>query len=85
MDKGPWTFTSALCSQVDTELFFPDRGDAPGARMAATICGSCIHKADCAEWGINNEMFGVWGGLNENDRRRIRRQKGIKVRREDCA
>jgi hypothetical protein len=30
----------------------------------------------CAEYAINNEVAdGVWGGLTENDRKSIRRQK----------
>ena len=78
--RGPWEFESPLCREVDNELFFPDSGMAVQAKEAASICRSCIHKAECGEWAIYNENFGVWGGLTEKDRRWIRRRKGIRVR-----
>lgn len=78
--RGPWEFESPLCREVDNELFFPDTGQAQQAREAASICASCIHKTECGEWGINNESFGIWGGLSETDRRWMRQRKGIIVR-----
>ena len=53
--------------------------------MAKKICLSCPHKAECAEWGIKNESFGIWGGLTETDRRPIRRARNIRVRGEGVA
>jgi hypothetical protein len=35
---------------------------------AKSICRTCPHKAECAEWGINNERYGIWGGLTQKDR-----------------
>jgi len=78
--RGPWQFESPLCREVDNELFFPESGMSIQAQTASSICGSCIHKSECAEWGIYNEGFGVWGGLTEKDRRWIRKRKGIIVR-----
>jgi len=40
---------------------------------------------ECAEWGIRNERFGIWGGLSAVERKRIRRQRGITLREADVA
>jgi hypothetical protein len=45
--------------------------------MVKSICSQCSHQTECAEWGIQKEDFGVWGGLSELDRRLIRRKKNI--------
>ena len=53
--------------------------------MAKSICRRCPHQAECAEWGIQNEDFGIWGGLTESNRRAIRRQKRIELKEERIA
>lgn len=78
--RGPWEFESPLCREIDSELFFPDKMEQLKATTAMKICGSCIHKAECAEWGIHNETFGIWGGMSDVHRRIARRKKGIRVR-----
>ena len=74
---GPPEWTKfARCSEVDPELFFPERGDAFGPAKAKRICSSCEVRVECLEYSLdNNEQFGVWGGLGENDRRRLRRRR----------
>ncbi|MSV47481.1 MAG: WhiB family transcriptional regulator, partial [Actinobacteria bacterium] len=33
---------------------------------------------DCLEYALaNGEKFGIWGGLSERERRRIRRQRAL--------
>lgn len=56
---------SALCAQVDPELFFPDRGQAAQSRAARAICRRCDVRALClATFGplINH---GVVGGTTD--------------------
>jgi WhiB family redox-sensing transcriptional regulator len=53
--------------------------------MAKSICRTCPHKAECAEWGIKNEAFGIWGGLTERDRRPLRKALNITVKGENVA
>ena len=43
------------------------------------VCFSCVHQVECAEWGLKHERFGIWGGLSEYDRKRIRKKKNIIV------
>ena len=35
-------------------------------------------KADCLEYALDNaEKFGIWGGLSERERRRLRHQRAL--------
>ena len=62
----------ALCSQTDPEAFFPEKGGS--TRDAKKICSQCEVKAECLEYALSNdERFGIWGGLSERERRRLRR------------
>ena len=62
----------ALCSQTDPEAFFPEKGGS--TRDAKRVCASCEVKAECLEYALqNDERFGIWGGLSERERRRLRR------------
>lgn len=62
----------AICGQVDADLFFPERGTS--AREAKAVCLACPVRPECLDWALDNgEMFGIWGGLTERERRRLRR------------
>lgn len=61
-----------LCNQTDPEAFFPEKGGS--TKYAKRICSLCEVKADCLEFALaKDERFGVWGGLSERERRKIRR------------
>lgn len=63
----------ALCAQTDPEAFFPEKGGS--TRDAKRICGQCTVRAECLEYALkNDERFGIWGGLSERERRRLRRR-----------
>ena len=62
----------ALCSQTDPEAFFPEKGGS--TREAKRICLGCEVKDACLEYALaNDERFGIWGGLSERERRRLKR------------
>ncbi|HUR14770.1 MAG TPA: WhiB family transcriptional regulator [Mycobacteriales bacterium] len=63
----------ALCAQTDPESFFPEKGGS--TREAKRICVSCEVKQECLEYALmQDERFGIWGGLSERERRRLKRQ-----------
>jgi WhiB family redox-sensing transcriptional regulator len=63
----------ALCAQTDPEAFFPEKGGS--TREAKKICGGCEVRTECLEYALaHDERFGIWGGLSERERRRIRKQ-----------
>ncbi len=63
----------ALCAQTDPEAFFPDKGGS--TREAKRVCRSCEVRAECLEYALeHDERFGIWGGMSERERRRLKRQ-----------
>lgn len=43
---------------------------------AKQVCASCPVQAECLEYAIDaNEIHGVWGGLGQRDRQRLRRER----------
>ena len=63
----------ALCAQTDPEAFFPEKGGS--TRDAKKVCGSCPVKQQCLEYALSNdERFGIWGGMSERERRRLRKK-----------
>jgi WhiB family transcriptional regulator, redox-sensing transcriptional regulator len=61
----------ALCAETDPEAFFPEKGGS--TREAKRVCVGCDVRAECLEYALSNdERFGIWGGLSERERRRLR-------------
>lgn len=71
---------SAACRGVDANVFFPaDDGDAGAAKA---ICATCPVRQACLEYAIvTRQADGVWGGLTEVERRRLRRRRQDQRRR----
>jgi WhiB family redox-sensing transcriptional regulator len=70
----------ANCMGVDPDLFFPERGAS--TREAKEVCRGCVVREECLEYALaNSEKFGIWGGLSERERRRIRRARSLSGRR----
>lgn len=68
------------CKGVDPDLFFPERGQ-PTAEPRR-VCRGCVVRSECLEYAlVNGEKFGIWGGLSERERRRLRRQRSQGTRR----
>ncbi len=72
---------------VDPDLFFPTtvwlRGSgmrelssqAAQIAVAKALCSRCPAIAACGAWAIQHGELGIWGGLTEGDRGRLRRQR----------
>lgn len=70
----------ALCAQTDPEAFFPEKGGS--TRDAKRICARCEVKENCLQYALDHdERFGIWGGLSERERRKIKRQAREAARR----
>jgi WhiB family transcriptional regulator, redox-sensing transcriptional regulator len=64
----------ANCLGVDPDLFFPERGGS--TREAKEVCRGCVVRTECLQYALDNaEKFGIWGGLSERERRRLRRRR----------
>jgi WhiB family redox-sensing transcriptional regulator len=76
-DRG-WQ-SRANCMGVDPDLFFPERGAS--TREAKEVCRGCVAREECLEYALDNgEKFGIWGGMSERERRRLRRARAIERR-----
>ena len=61
----------ALCAETDPEAFFPEKGGS--TREAKRVCVGCPVRMQCLEYALDNdERFGIWGGLSERERRRVK-------------
>ncbi|RJQ68174.1 WhiB family transcriptional regulator [Pseudonocardiaceae bacterium YIM PH 21723] len=64
---------NALCAQTDPEAFFPEKGGS--TREAKRICTGCEVRAECLEYALaHDERFGIWGGLSERERRKLKKR-----------
>lgn len=69
----------ASCLDQDPDLFFPvgSTGSAVAqADRAKAVCTTCPVRGECLRWALDTcQDAGVWGGLDEEERRVIRRQR----------
>ena len=64
----------ALCAETDPEAFFPEKGGS--TRSAKDVCRACNVRAECLQYALDHEeRFGIWGGLSERERRKLRKQQ----------
>lgn len=62
----------ARCLDADPEAFFPEKGGS--TREAKRICAMCPVQEDCLSYALqHDERFGIWGGMSERERRRLKR------------
>jgi|SRR4029453_2569534 WhiB family redox-sensing transcriptional regulator len=77
--EDTWWIERARCIGEDPELFFPIGTTGPAIEQterAIAVCRTCPVRAECLEWSLTTcQDAGVWGGLGEEDRREIRRQR----------
>jgi len=75
----------ALCADYDPDLFFPIGSSGPAERQrtrAKSVCLQCPVQRDCLEWAQATEQpYGVWGGLDEQEREALRERERASGRR----
>lgn len=63
---------SALCAQTDPDSFFPDKGGSTAE--VKRVCLACDVRVQCLDYALeHDERYGVWGGLSERERRRVKK------------
>ena len=63
-------------------MFFPDSEEESASIAAKAICGECPVTEACLQYALaTNQGAGVWGGLDEGERRRMRRRIRDRQRR----
>jgi WhiB family redox-sensing transcriptional regulator len=60
----------AACYGIEPDVFFPTSEEEAGPALA--YCSGCPIRETCLAWALKNgERYGVWGGLTEQQRRRL--------------
>lgn len=78
-DPNDWRLDAA-CRHLDTAIFFPETEE--DVAVAKAICATCPVREACLEFAlVTRQDDGVWGGLDETERRRVRRRRQEAARR----
>lgn len=65
----------ATCSGKPADWWFEKEWEA----LAKSICGRCPVQSECLNYALVNGFVGVWGATTPKERRRIRRERGIRL------
>lgn len=79
--------TEAACRGLQTNLFFPEKGDQHTLKTALEICNGtpdtepCPVKQQCLDWILttfnrDEDMYGIYGGLLPAQRLKLRKPFG---------
>ena len=72
--------SAGLCAQADPEIFYPEKGGS--AKAAKQTCARCDIKDTRLEEALHtNQEYGIWGGLNERERRKLKKQNKVTIAR----
>ncbi|GAB7035605.1 WhiB family transcriptional regulator [Streptomyces sp. NPDC021749] len=79
----------ARCRDEDPELFFPVGSTGPSLlqiQEAKAVCRQCPVIAECRDWAITSgQDNGIWGGMDEDERRAERRRMARRRARSDSS
>jgi len=80
--SAPGWRVDAQCRQKNAVYFFPpphferklEKDEREGAARA--LCGACKVQTECLDYALTaQEPHGIWGGMNELQRRRLLRKR----------
>jgi WhiB family transcriptional regulator, redox-sensing transcriptional regulator len=77
-NQAEW-WSHAACQYADPDLFFPIAASGPALKQvsgAKAVCARCPVRTDCLRYALDaGSLQGIWGGLNEEERRRLRQRE----------
>ena len=78
--KRHWR-SAAACRSCDPDLFFPLSSSGPGIEQVAQakqVCARCPVRRECLAFALRTrQAHGVWGGLTEQERYPVWRQRHV--------
>jgi len=78
--KRHWR-SAAACRSCDPDLFFPLSSSGPGIEQVAQakqVCARCPVRRECLAFALRTgQAYGVWGGLTEQERYPVWRQRHV--------
>lgn len=84
-----FNISNGLCRGM-TDVFFPPNVRSRKLQKeldqaAKDVCAVCPQIEECLEYALKHEDFGVWGGMTETERRKVRNERNIFVVRPEVA
>lgn len=77
LSRDDWRAQAVCATADDPDLWHPDGATGQWsvrAEDAKAICRQCPVMARCGQWALSHRVqHGIWGGLDETDRDRLRR------------
>lgn len=61
----------AACKDLSPDIFFPNNYNDSSIKEAKQICSSCPVKVECFQDAVSNNVYGIWAGTTEHQRRNI--------------
>ena len=77
MSRQPQQYENPLCRELfgDPDIFVEETKE--NIPLAKACCKLCPHRNECAEYGLQHEVIGIWGGLDTKQRSTLANQRGI--------
>ena len=91
MNHGVFAPDDGACVGHPTEWWFPLQKTGrreevvelrKNTNVAKSICNKCIRREQCLEYSLQWEPWGSWGGMDEQERARIRWERKVNLGRE---
>jgi len=77
LERPEW-MADAACIGKPQAWFFPGRGELTST--AKNVCAGCAVLDTCREYALGKgEHHGIWGGMSERERRRVRSMRARTV------
>lgn len=77
--ERPAWMQHGACRELDSDIFFPQRGEPTAPAKA--ICATCPVRTECLNFALDNfEKCGIWGGMSERERRKLRSGRAVAKR-----
>ena len=73
--RQPYEYENPACYDLDPNLFIEETKE--NTPTAINICRQCQHQTECANYGINVMVIGVWGGLTTQQRADLAKKANI--------
>lgn len=84
-EQAGWQRLAACRGEDSTYYFAPSYFEKRGEKLAREavakrICAACPVRRPCLEYALQTrEAHGVWGGLNETERRAILKRQALEA------
>ena len=84
LPRRDW-ISQAACKGKPSDWWYPEYPFTKSRRVRAAkakeICGTCPVADQCLEYALKWELDGIWGGKSVDERNRLRRSRGIRLRK----